>query len=370
MSVDDRGACGSCDERLTPENSSRLRTGKVVHIGCPGKAALPVCPRCLGVEPGKPSGDPAKPHPGPFTTDLCEACEKVTADRSAVPTRAAKKKPRLSISLGVKPSSPDLTGSAAPVVPIPTVRPSDEIVEPPPLPPDPPRLQLGGVRRAKPVVEGPPAGPVIDEAQVTVAACVLGFLTGLFRLQCEADDEEESDPVEDLLEAAEAVRVSEEGEKVLEAAVDVLTSSPSRIALSTAQVAEMKRLQANPPHHYTGACESHHERERGERIHIFDRRYTASGMPLEALCGAVVPFEEGWKLEYTVLTSKVPPERACEACRGRAKDLSDAGRGTGLAPAWVKPGQILPGADRGSIRGPHEEWASRPRGAGRGSGPF
>jgi hypothetical protein len=34
----------------------------------------PVCPRCLGVEPGKPAGDPDHPHPGPFTAEVCEAC--------------------------------------------------------------------------------------------------------------------------------------------------------------------------------------------------------------------------------------------------------------------------------------------------------
>ena len=34
----------------------------------------PVCPRCLGVEPGKPAGDPDHPHPGPFTAEVCAAC--------------------------------------------------------------------------------------------------------------------------------------------------------------------------------------------------------------------------------------------------------------------------------------------------------
>lgn len=34
----------------------------------------PVCPRCLGVEPGKPGGDPEHPHPGPFTAEFCAAC--------------------------------------------------------------------------------------------------------------------------------------------------------------------------------------------------------------------------------------------------------------------------------------------------------
>lgn len=34
----------------------------------------PVCPRCLGVEPGKPAVDPEHPHPGPFTAEVCAAC--------------------------------------------------------------------------------------------------------------------------------------------------------------------------------------------------------------------------------------------------------------------------------------------------------
>lgn len=34
-----------------------------------------VCPRCLDETPGKPAGDPARPHPGPFTADLCAECE-------------------------------------------------------------------------------------------------------------------------------------------------------------------------------------------------------------------------------------------------------------------------------------------------------
>lgn len=36
----------------------------------------PVCPRCLDVTPGTPGGMPEKPHPGPFTEKLCEACVK------------------------------------------------------------------------------------------------------------------------------------------------------------------------------------------------------------------------------------------------------------------------------------------------------
>ena len=32
----DRGACGACQADLSPENSSKLRSGKVVHVGCLG----------------------------------------------------------------------------------------------------------------------------------------------------------------------------------------------------------------------------------------------------------------------------------------------------------------------------------------------
>lgn len=34
----------------------------------------PVCPRCLGIEPGKPGRAPTGGHPGPFTQDLCGHC--------------------------------------------------------------------------------------------------------------------------------------------------------------------------------------------------------------------------------------------------------------------------------------------------------
>ncbi len=37
--------------------------------------AVPVCPRCLGLEPGKPGGDPLHPHAGPFTPELCSSCQ-------------------------------------------------------------------------------------------------------------------------------------------------------------------------------------------------------------------------------------------------------------------------------------------------------
>jgi len=35
-----------------------------------------VCPRCLGISPGIAAGDPGNPHPGPFTRELCESCER------------------------------------------------------------------------------------------------------------------------------------------------------------------------------------------------------------------------------------------------------------------------------------------------------
>src|SRR5258705_11561005 len=37
-----------------------------------------VCARCLDVDPGHPSGDPDRPHPGPFLPELCGACERAT----------------------------------------------------------------------------------------------------------------------------------------------------------------------------------------------------------------------------------------------------------------------------------------------------
>lgn len=35
---------------------------------------VPVCPRCLDIEPGTPGGSPNDPHSGPFTVDLCVRC--------------------------------------------------------------------------------------------------------------------------------------------------------------------------------------------------------------------------------------------------------------------------------------------------------
>jgi hypothetical protein len=35
----------------------------------------PVCPRCLGIEPGTPGGTPELGHPGPFTDRLCQPCD-------------------------------------------------------------------------------------------------------------------------------------------------------------------------------------------------------------------------------------------------------------------------------------------------------
>ena len=46
----------------------------------------PVCPRCLGIEPGKPGGDPELPDPGPYTEDLCEACKAATPPTSPAAT--------------------------------------------------------------------------------------------------------------------------------------------------------------------------------------------------------------------------------------------------------------------------------------------
>lgn len=38
----------------------------------------PVCPRCLNISRGIAAGDPEHPHPGPFTRELCSACEAQT----------------------------------------------------------------------------------------------------------------------------------------------------------------------------------------------------------------------------------------------------------------------------------------------------
>lgn len=44
----------------------------------------PVCPRCLNLSPGKPAWrSPENPHPGPFTEDLCTACNATTEKQIA-----------------------------------------------------------------------------------------------------------------------------------------------------------------------------------------------------------------------------------------------------------------------------------------------
>lgn len=47
--------------------------------------AAPVCPRCLGVEPGKAAGDPEEPHPGPFTETACGPCALAVTPQAAIP---------------------------------------------------------------------------------------------------------------------------------------------------------------------------------------------------------------------------------------------------------------------------------------------
>lgn len=60
-------------------------------------APVPVCPRCLGIEPGKPGGTPDAPHPGPFTADLCAECQAATPPPS--PKRPAAR-PAVADDLG------------------------------------------------------------------------------------------------------------------------------------------------------------------------------------------------------------------------------------------------------------------------------
>jgi hypothetical protein len=43
----------------------------------------PVCPRCLGIVPGTPGGDPNDPHPGPFADELCLPCGRAVQTEQA-----------------------------------------------------------------------------------------------------------------------------------------------------------------------------------------------------------------------------------------------------------------------------------------------
>ncbi len=44
----------------------------------------PVCPRCLNVKPGISAGDPDKPHPGPFTREVCSVCAFTTDEKTEI----------------------------------------------------------------------------------------------------------------------------------------------------------------------------------------------------------------------------------------------------------------------------------------------
>lgn len=39
----------------------------------------PVCPRCLGINPGVAAGDPMQPRSVPVTLDMCEPCWRACA---------------------------------------------------------------------------------------------------------------------------------------------------------------------------------------------------------------------------------------------------------------------------------------------------
>lgn len=54
------------------------------------EGTAPVCPRCLGIDPGKPGGSPDAPHPGPFTDELCGACTLATKAPPPPPPAAPK----------------------------------------------------------------------------------------------------------------------------------------------------------------------------------------------------------------------------------------------------------------------------------------
>lgn len=89
--VEDDALCpdGKCQHALQEHAGVNGEKGCAV-VGCPCMSEEhpeyrpPVCPRCLGVEPGKPAGDPEYPHPGPFTAEVCASCEDVLSKPIAV----------------------------------------------------------------------------------------------------------------------------------------------------------------------------------------------------------------------------------------------------------------------------------------------
>jgi N6-adenosine-specific RNA methylase IME4 len=54
------------------DEATKSETGSVAPAV---NASVPVCPRCLGVTPGEPCGNPDEPYTGPLADKLCDACE-------------------------------------------------------------------------------------------------------------------------------------------------------------------------------------------------------------------------------------------------------------------------------------------------------
>ena len=102
MSIEeDRGPCPLCGAPMTRENSSRLRDGAVVHVGCPKNdaalqaAAAPIR-EAFGVDPALPVGpaDPARvPRPAGRRGRGRRPAQHVVPDVAPVPPEPAKALP-------------------------------------------------------------------------------------------------------------------------------------------------------------------------------------------------------------------------------------------------------------------------------------
>jgi hypothetical protein len=66
---------GAAEDARMSRRITKAEWKKIVEEAYVRSAAEPLCPRCVDVTPGEPCGYPDLPHPGPFDSKLCAACD-------------------------------------------------------------------------------------------------------------------------------------------------------------------------------------------------------------------------------------------------------------------------------------------------------
>lgn len=284
----------------------------------------PVCPRCLGVEPGKPAGDPAKPHPGPFTSELCSACDVALI----TPKRAAEKAATARL--------------AARVVGISSARPHDEVVDPPPLGPDP----IEALRRSQDASAKADPGATTSRPgrRVLAARRPVGGIHPKQRERLVAKVAQskatESDPVKAHEAALETLEIEEAD---LDAAIESKEERESAAKAKLRRDKEQRALAADPPKFGafgggpSGVVDVVPERPPGTKVHVFDARSFGSTDRERARCGEALKVGSD-AVEWTILRSDgKSPVEVCAACEEYKED-----RWRSTYPAIVRPDQFHP----------------------------